>query len=91
MVLRMLPEGYTFQAQDDLDVPITIAWGEKDRLLLPYQAGRARRELPLARHRWLPDCGHVPMPDDPELIVDVIVAGTRELAPSARAQRLAHR
>jgi hypothetical protein len=30
-------------------VPVTITWGERDRLLLPRQAWRAAREIPLAR------------------------------------------
>ncbi|MBO1767283.1 alpha/beta hydrolase [Allobranchiibius sp. GilTou38] len=53
-------------------VPSTIAWGEKDRLLLPRQAGRAARKLPSVTHVPLPDCGHVPMVDHPELIASVI-------------------
>lgn len=85
MVLRLFESAYTFQADPALAVPVTIAWAEKDRLLLPYQAERARRVLPQARHRWLPDCGHVPMPDDPELVAETIIAGTRELAPAALA------
>ena len=52
----------------------TVAWGEKDRLLLPRQAERARRALPRARHVILPGCGHVPMSDDPELVARVILA-----------------
>lgn len=87
MVLRLFESAYTFRASTDMDVPITVAWAEKDRLLLPYQAERARRRLPQARHRWLEDCGHVPMPDDPELVVETIIAGTREPAPSALARR----
>lgn len=83
MVLRLFESAYTFKASPTLTVPITVAWAEKDRLLLPYQAERARQVLPQARHRWLEGCGHVPMPDDPELVVETIIAGTRELAPSA--------
>ncbi|GAA2615826.1 alpha/beta fold hydrolase [Paractinoplanes durhamensis] len=48
------------------DVPLTIAWGDRD-LVLPYrQAGRARRLLPHARHVRLPGCGHLPFADDPQ-------------------------
>ena len=53
-------------------VPSTIAWGEKDRLLLPRQAARAARKLPSVTHLPLPDCGHVPMVDHPELVASVI-------------------
>jgi pimeloyl-ACP methyl ester carboxylesterase len=55
-----------------IEVPVTVAWGKKDRLL-PYRQSRtARRRLPGARHVPLPGCGHVPMIDDPQLIVSVI-------------------
>lgn len=65
-------------------VPTTIAWGDKDRLLLPSQAGRARKRLPDQRHVPLPNCGHVPMLDEPELITRVIEE-TVELAERAPA------
>lgn len=48
------------------DVPITIAWGDRD-LVLPYrQSHRARRVLPNARHVRLPGSGHLPFADDPD-------------------------
>jgi pimeloyl-ACP methyl ester carboxylesterase len=55
-----------------LTVPTTVAWGTKDRLLWPRQARVARRRIPNAHHVPLPGCGHVPMIDDPSLIIDVI-------------------
>jgi pimeloyl-ACP methyl ester carboxylesterase len=55
--------------------PTTIAWGERDRLLVfSRQAPRARRRLPEARHVTLRGCGHVPMWDDPEQVARVILA-----------------
>ena len=55
-------------------VPVTVAWGEKDRLLLySRQSARARRLLPGARHVTLAGCGHVPTWDDPELIARVLL------------------
>jgi pimeloyl-ACP methyl ester carboxylesterase len=53
--------------------PATVAWGDKDKLLLPRQAERARRAIPQARHLWLPGCGHVPMVDDPETTARAIL------------------
>ena len=55
-----------------IDVPVTVAWGTKDRLLRYRQSREAKRRLPTARHLPLPDCGHVPMIDDPELVAAVI-------------------
>lgn len=54
------------------DLPLTIAWGTKDKLLLPSQAERARAAYPQARIVKMAGCGHVPMVDNPELVVRVI-------------------
>jgi pimeloyl-ACP methyl ester carboxylesterase len=55
--------------------PTTIAWGERDRLLIfSRQAPRARRALPEARHVVLRGCGHVPMWDDPEQVAAALLA-----------------
>ncbi|MGW0194685.1 alpha/beta fold hydrolase [Nonomuraea sp. NPDC003201] len=52
--------------------PITIAWGEHDRLLLRRQAVRAARWSG-QRVKLLKGCGHVPMSDDPDLVARVIL------------------
>ncbi|MEO3977479.1 alpha/beta fold hydrolase [Streptomyces sp. CAU 1734] len=59
------------------DVPVTIAWGSRDRLLLRRQGVRAKRAIPGARLVRLPGCGHVPMNDDPALVARVILDGSR--------------
>jgi len=60
-----------------LDCPVTVAWGEKDRLLLySRQSARARRLLPDARHVTLYGCGHVPTWDDPEQVARVLLEGS---------------
>jgi pimeloyl-ACP methyl ester carboxylesterase len=69
----------SYQWTERLDVPVTIAWGTRDRLLLPRQAARARARRPEARHVSLPGCGHVPFSDDPPLLARVILEGS-ELA-----------
>ncbi|MEU1332712.1 alpha/beta fold hydrolase [Streptomyces sp. NPDC005865] len=60
--------------RDDVaDVPVTIAWGTRDRLLLRRQGIRAKHTIPGARLIRLPGCGHVPMNDDPALVSRVIL------------------
>lgn len=54
-------------------VPVTIAWGDKDRVLRAAQAVRARASLPRARHIALHGCGHVPMSDDPDVVACTIL------------------
>ncbi|OKI01947.1 alpha/beta hydrolase [Streptomyces sp. CB02923] len=63
---------------DDVpDIPVTIAWGSRDRLLLRRQGVRAKYAIPGARLVRLPDCGHVPMNDDPALVARVILDTAR--------------
>jgi pimeloyl-ACP methyl ester carboxylesterase len=69
---------FTGQIADS--IPVTIAWGTKDRLLRPPQVLVARARLPQARIRPLPGCGHVPMTDDPALVADVLLQGSGRLA-----------
>jgi pimeloyl-ACP methyl ester carboxylesterase len=67
-----------FQGGQDIDVAVTIAWGEREHLI-PGQA-RRREELP-PHTRWveLPGCGHVPTWDDPDLVARTILEGTAEV------------
>ncbi|CAL9381071.1 alpha/beta fold hydrolase [Streptomyces sp. enrichment culture] len=64
-------------------VPVTVAWGSRDRLLLPRQGIRAKRTVPRARLVRLPGCGHVPMNDDPALVARVLLDGSRAQEASA--------
>jgi pimeloyl-ACP methyl ester carboxylesterase len=65
-----------FSGGDQIDVPITIAWGEHDHLLLPRQARRAQRAIPRARVLTLRGCGHVPTYDEPEEVARVLLEGS---------------
>ena len=66
-----------FVGGDAIDVPVTIAWGTKDRLLLPRQGRRAARRIPRARLVTLTGCGHVPTYDDPDQVARVLLEGSR--------------
>lgn len=74
-VLRAGRDGFVFTG-DVPDVPVTVAWGAHDRILLPRQADQARRQFPKARIVSLPGCGHVPMNDDPDLVAQILLAGS---------------
>ncbi len=67
---------YAFRDGGELQVPVTIGWGTRDRLLIPRQAERARVLLPRARHVPLPACGHIPMSDDPAGVAALLLAGS---------------
>ncbi|MFE6224165.1 MULTISPECIES: alpha/beta fold hydrolase [unclassified Streptomyces] len=74
---QTLAAGRTVLFRDDIpSLPVTIAWGTRDRLLLRRQGVRAKQTIPGARLVRLPGCGHVPMNDDPALVARVILDGS---------------
>ncbi|MUM19024.1 alpha/beta fold hydrolase [Mycobacterium sp. CBMA271] len=67
-----------FEGGQSISVPITVAFGDLDKIL-PERTCQFRDPLP--RHtRWvsLPGCGHMPMFDNPALIVRTILDGIGE-------------
>jgi pimeloyl-ACP methyl ester carboxylesterase len=60
-----------FTGLADIDVPLTLAWPEHDRLV-----GRPRTVPASAREFALPGCGHLPTWDDPERVAEVLLAGS---------------
>src|SRR3954451_9767138 len=61
------------------EIPVTVAWGERDRLLIyGRQSARAQRLLPDARHVTLEGCGHVPTWDDPDQVARVLLEASAE-------------
>lgn len=75
---QTLAAGLDVQFTDDVpDIPVTVAWGTRDRLLLRRQGVRAKHAVPGARLVRLPGCGHVPMSDDPALVSRVILDTSR--------------
>jgi pimeloyl-ACP methyl ester carboxylesterase len=69
-------EQHRFEDGAAITAPVTIAFGSRDRVLLP---GVSRRRDQLPDHtRWvtLAGCGHVPMFDDPHALTDLLRAAT---------------
>ena len=67
------------------DVPVTLAWGGRDRPAPPEEALRARERLPHVRHMWLPGGGTLPRGCDPEAVAGII----RNTVAAAEGQRFA--
>jgi pimeloyl-ACP methyl ester carboxylesterase len=82
---RTITSGITYAFKSPVDVPATIAWGTRDRILPYSSAGIAAERLPEINHVALPNCGHVPMVDDPELIVRVIDRTVTEASAARKA------
>ncbi len=58
------------------DVPVTLLWGDHDRLLWPWQGRRAAELLPGSRLVSLAGCGHLPTFDDPRLVAEQMLAAS---------------
>lgn len=70
-----------FSGGQAIRMPVTIGWGDHDRLLPPHQAQRAAAAIPSARIVTLRGCGHVPTYDDPDQVARVLL----ESAAASRA------
>lgn len=79
---------YRFERPEELrGVPVTIAWGDRDWLLIPRQAERARRLLPWASHVTLHGLGHGPFSDDADKCARVLLEGSRVTEAEAAGAR----
>jgi pimeloyl-ACP methyl ester carboxylesterase len=67
------------------EVPVTIAWAERDRLVGPP---REACRPPGAEFVVLPDVGHVPMWDDPPLVARTILDGARRVGSGQTADAI---
>jgi pimeloyl-ACP methyl ester carboxylesterase len=75
------------QTLEGVEGPVLLAWAARDRVLpVKRYSQRLRDMLPNAEWTELPDAGHVPMSDDPELVTRTInefVTRVGEPAPAA--------
>jgi len=67
--------------------PVTVAFGDRDRLLLRRRWRRLDELPPDRRVAHLPGCGHVPMADDPGAVTAVVLAGTGRAQDGDRAHQ----
>lgn len=68
------------------DVPVLVAWAGRDLVLPRWQAATARKQLPHATHEIMHGVGHVPIWDDPDLVADVLLRGSRPAGASGPAE-----
>jgi pimeloyl-ACP methyl ester carboxylesterase len=57
-----------------ITAPVTVLWGDRDRLCMPDGAEELRRMLPHARIEMIRDCGHTPQIECPERVAEAIAA-----------------
>jgi pimeloyl-ACP methyl ester carboxylesterase len=54
--------------------PLCLIWGERDRILPPKQAVWLKKHLPRAELQILPQVGHAPQEEAPDLVNEIIIA-----------------
>lgn len=69
-----------FTGFEEIEVPITMAWADRDRSVYPPNSVPPGVEV-----RRLHDCGHVPTWDSPEQVAGVIRDGARRAVPASAA------
>ena len=57
---------------DAIEVPVTVIWGDRDRLCVPAGARILGDMLPHAKIVMLEGIGHTPQVEAPEVVVDAI-------------------
>ena len=73
---------HVFEDPEQVEVPVTIAWGELDRLVRPPSS---TRRPPGSRFIVLPGCGHTPNWDDAELITRLLLEASDPATVEAEA------
>ncbi|HEU4332328.1 MAG TPA: alpha/beta hydrolase [Lapillicoccus sp.] len=72
-ILRVLQRGRTYAALlRGLDVPVLLVHGERDRLVPVAAARSAAAENPTWTVHIVPDLGHAPMLEKPQLVADLV-------------------
>lgn len=69
-----------FDRAEEIDVPVTIAWGDQDRLVGPP---RPERMPAGTRYFEVPGWGHTPTRDDPEGVARVLLEASAASAEAA--------
>lgn len=60
------------EAVRESGLPVLAVWGDRDRILPPAHLAAVARELPDARTRLIPDCGHMPQIERPDLFAGLV-------------------
>jgi pimeloyl-ACP methyl ester carboxylesterase len=74
----------SFDGAAEVRVPLTVGFGELDRLIRPV-----RLSVPGARTVLLPGCGHIPMWDDPALVTELMLETIAQAAPAGITEQAA--
>jgi len=70
----LLPPSQVEALLRDLSQPISLIWGEQDRILPVSQAHWLKARLPQAELHLLPEVGHAPQEEAPGLVNKILIA-----------------
>jgi pimeloyl-ACP methyl ester carboxylesterase len=66
-------EGWLLEGRlGEISAPVTLLWGEDDKILPPAYARRVASQLPSARLVMIPGCGHVPQRECPDRLLPLL-------------------
>ena len=71
--------GYLYRVK----VPTLIVWGERDGVVPPSHGRAYQAEIAGAELAILPDCGHLPMVEQPEVFVQTVLTYLERIGASA--------
>jgi pimeloyl-ACP methyl ester carboxylesterase len=74
---NLLPELAAPFRLERIRCPVLVVWGERDRMVFKTGAGRISREIPDARVELIPDCGHCPQIEEPDLLAGLLAGFPR--------------
>ncbi|HEY3018734.1 MAG TPA: alpha/beta fold hydrolase [Solirubrobacteraceae bacterium] len=80
---RLLPELADCLRLADVQVPVLLIWGDRDRMVPHRGAQRVLDELPETSHELLEGVGHCPQVEAPDRVVELLLAFLA--APARRA------
>lgn len=82
-----LPHAFLARFQDELEVPATIAWGDRDVILDSGGLRRAAGRTPAITWVELENCGHFPMIDVPDETARLVMWTVRRASGQPRPVR----
>lgn len=80
---RMLPELRNALPLDQIDTPLLLVWGDRDRLLFHGSAQQILGAVPGSRLELLSGIGHCPQVEAPERFTELLVEFLAERCPTA--------
>lgn len=83
-VVRLLATGRRLRSEIQspfelgwIECPVLVIWGARDRMVSPKGAERIVAEVERARAEIIPDCGHCPQVELPEVVASLISSFTK--------------